>query len=148
MENSRYPSSANRAALFPPEGQYETSSAVPGQYGPSSSTSQQEPRQISGSQCTLTLGSYFPSEKAPQRIYTDQDFVDIVRLLRGTGRSSWSQIPRIYTMLRLIGQLTAIDLFLDQGLNDMWFPFNASQLPNAMPGFDRDKFIESQDMVM
>jgi hypothetical protein len=148
MENSRYQPSPNVASQFTPQGQYEASPAIPDRHGSSSPKSQQDPRQTSKSQRTCTLSSYFSSEEAPRETYTDQDLADIARLLRESGCVSWSQIPRIYTMLRLIGQLTAIDLFLDQGLNDMWFPFNASQLPKAMPGSDRDKFIESQDMVM
>jgi hypothetical protein len=51
-------------------------------------------------------------------------------------------------VLRLIGQVMAIDSFLEQGVNDMWFPFNVSQLPQAMSAFHRGRFIDHQDMVM
>jgi hypothetical protein len=95
-----------------------------------------------------TLGSYFSIEEVPRTTYTDQDLANIARLLRETGRTPWSQVPRIYTVLRLIGQVMAIDSFLEQGVNDMWFPFNVSQLPQTMSAFHRGRFIDHQDMVM
>jgi hypothetical protein len=76
-----------------------------------------------------TLVSFFSVEEVPRTAYTDQDLANIARLLQETGRAQWSKVPRIYTVLRLIGQVMAIDLFLEQGVNDMWFPFDVLQLP-------------------
>jgi hypothetical protein len=95
-----------------------------------------------------TLGSYFSIEEVPRTTYTDQDLADIAQLLQETGRRSRSQVPRIYTVLRLIGQVMAINSFLEQGVNDMWFPFNVSQLPQTMSAIHRGRFIDHRNMVM
>ena len=105
-------------------------------------------RQTASLERQQSLRSYFSIEEVPRTSYTDQEFADIARLLEGTDRVSWSRVPRIYTVLRLIGQVTAIDSFLDLGLNDMWLPFNVSQLPHTMSAFHRSKFVESQNMVL
>ncbi|KAH7086896.1 kinase-like domain-containing protein, partial [Paraphoma chrysanthemicola] len=80
--------------------------------------------------------------------YTDKDITDIARLLEETRRTSWGKIPRIYTVLRLIGQIPFIESFLDEGLNDMWLPFKMSQLPSTMSGTARNRFVECQNMVL
>ncbi|KAF2798698.1 kinase-like protein, partial [Melanomma pulvis-pyrius CBS 109.77] len=95
-----------------------------------------------------TLSDYFSIEEVPRRSYTDQEFADIARLINETGRESWSRIPRIYTVLRLIDQVVAIDAFLDLGMNDFWLPFHTSQLPKSLSAFYRERFIQSQNVVL
>tara|TARA_R110002003_G_scaffold141_38_gene13189 strand:+ start:1034 stop:3388 length:2355 start_codon:yes stop_codon:yes gene_type:complete len=47
--------------------------------------------------------------------YSDTEITQISTMLRNTGRSSWSLVPRLYTVLRLISQLNALDDFIEQG---------------------------------
>lgn len=95
-----------------------------------------------------SLRDYFSIGEERTISYTDQELADIARLLRENGCETWSQVPRIYTILRLIGQLPAIDSFIEQGLDDLWLPFSISQLPNKMPAFHRERFLEFQNMVL
>jgi hypothetical protein len=94
------------------------------------------------------LGEYFAIEEEPRTLYTDQECTEISRLLKDSDREPWSRVPRIYTVLRLIGQVPAIDGFLDLGMNDLWLPFQISQLPKSMPTFYRERFIEAQNIVL
>lgn len=95
-----------------------------------------------------SLGDYFSTEEEQRAVYTDKELAHIASLLRESDRASWSQVPRIYVVLRLIGQLRHLDAFIDQGLNDFWLPFNVSQLPKKMAAADRNQFIEHQNMVL
>jgi len=71
----------------------------------------------------------------------------MVKLLKESDRESWSSIPRIYTVLRLIGRLVDIDMFLNEGYNDLWLPFSIAQLPRQMSAPNRKQFLECQDKV-
>jgi hypothetical protein len=47
--------------------------------------------------------------------FSDTEITQISTMLRNTDRSSWSLVPRLYTVLRLISQLDALDDFIEQG---------------------------------
>ena len=94
-----------------------------------------------------TLEEYFPSGDAP-RIYSDSDLQNISKLLKAGGRYSWSEVPRIYTVLRIIAELQAIELFLDQGITDIWFPFSFPSLPKALGSTVQGNFLDAQRVVL
>ena len=94
-----------------------------------------------------TLEEYFPSGDAP-RIYSDSDLQNISKLLKSGGRYSWSEVPRIYTVLRIIGEHQAIELFLDQGITDIWFPFSFASLPKALGSTVQGNFLDAQKVVL
>jgi hypothetical protein len=94
-----------------------------------------------------TLEEYFPSGDAP-RLYSDFDLQNISKLLKSGGRHSWSEVPRIYTVLRIIGELQAIELFLDQGITDIWFPFSFASLPKALGSTFQGNFLDAQRVVL
>jgi hypothetical protein len=96
----------------------------------------------------ISLADYSERGETSRTCYTDQDFSDIAALLKESNRDSWSRAPRIYTVLRLIDQLTALDSFLDLGFSDFWLPFNISQLPQSMSAYHRNRFIEQQNIVL
>jgi hypothetical protein len=86
---------------------------------------------------------------AQRESFKEGDFRDISNALRSTGRESWSRIPRIYATLRSINQLPLIDVFLSQGLSDVWFPFTHKTLPeNIRSQTARNDFIEAQRLVL
>jgi heat shock 70kDa protein 1/2/6/8 len=80
--------------------------------------------------------------------YTDAEFIQISTYLRNTGRPSWSNVPRLYTVLRLIGQLPMLDAMVDQGITDIWFPFTPTSLPDDFSPSARAGFLKSQSAVL
>lgn len=82
-----------------------------------------------------------------QSKYTDAEFGDIASYLRNTGHESWSKVPRIYTVLRLVDQVDLIDAFLQRGMTDIWFPFSDNTLPKALKQPHRARFLQTQEAV-
>lgn len=92
------------------------------------------------------LSDYFVGDAS--KAYSDVEFQHISVLLKDSGRDSWSNVPRIYTVLRTIGQLQVIDAFLDQGITDIWFPFSTSSLPRALSSTLHPQFFDVQNGVL
>ncbi|KAF4457415.1 kinase-like protein [Fusarium austroafricanum] len=80
--------------------------------------------------------------------FSDTQFEQISTFLRNNGDISWSNVPRLYTVLRLIGQLGLMESFLTQGMTDIWFPFAANTLPLAMPPSIQSNFLQAQSVVL
>lgn len=107
--------------------------------------------------CSLAQGKlceFFPgrtsSDAASVLIksrYTDADLQRIVRLLKLSEKETWSTIPRIYTVLRSIGQLQLIDGFVNGGFSDIWFPFTMRNLPSHLSPSIKSRFIDTQSIV-
>jgi len=87
------------------------------------------------------------AQAATKRTYTDVDFERVSHYLDGTKQRTWAVVPRIYTVLRLISQLDKIEVFLQQGLSDMWFPFTSSTLPAVLAPEVQAQFLEIQSVV-
>jgi serine/threonine protein kinase len=64
------------------------------------------------------------------------------------GRTRWSRVPRIYTVLRRIGQLQLLDAFIAQGITDIWLPFSASSLPELLSPSSRADFLRIQSVAL
>ncbi|GJN85710.1 hypothetical protein PLIIFM63780_009280 [Purpureocillium lilacinum] len=79
--------------------------------------------------------------------FTDTDFYRVSTYLRNTGNMAWSTAPRLYTVLRVIDQLDAMEVFLRQGINDMWFPFTNRTLPAALQPSIQAQFLDRQEMA-
>jgi hypothetical protein len=95
------------------------------------------------------LGDFFPiREENLHANYSDNDIQQISDLLRTLGRQSWSTVPRIYIVLRLINQLQLLDMFIDQGITDIWFPFTDRSLPETLGPSIRAQFLECQSIVL
>ncbi|KAK3312216.1 kinase-like domain-containing protein [Apodospora peruviana] len=98
-----------------------------------------------------TLESLFSrSGEAIKDPFTDAQFDRISTFLRNNTELpvAWSNVPRIYTVLRLIGQLDAMDAFLVQGMADIWFPFTTNSLPSVLRPSLQSKFLEVQGVVL
>src|SRR5438552_11308657 len=80
----------------------------------------------------------------PQAGYSDTHILEISSLLRNSEHPSWSQVPRIYVVLRTIGQLQLLDEFIDQGITDIWLPFSVESLPTKLSPSARIQFLECQ----
>jgi hypothetical protein len=64
------------------------------------------------------------------------------------GRPQWGTVPRIYTILRSIGQLQLLDEFIQLGISDIWFPFTADSLPNKLLPSFRSNFMNTQHLIL
>ena len=94
------------------------------------------------------LNVFFSEGEGPRACYSDWDIKEISRILLLNCPSSWSQVPRLYIVLRIINQLPALDSIFDQGFNDIWFPFNASSVPTVLSSTKRNEFLEAQSLVL
>jgi serine/threonine protein kinase len=96
------------------------------------------------------LGEFFPSPAhlaAPKTKYSDASLLQIANLLRLSHRERWSTVPRIYTVLRNIGQLQLIEEFIDEGFTDIWFPFTTRNLPPRLSPSIKAQFLNTQPVV-
>ncbi|KAJ3548547.1 hypothetical protein NM208_g950 [Fusarium decemcellulare] len=80
--------------------------------------------------------------------FSDAQFERISTFLRNKGDASWSTVPRLYTVLRLINQLDAMETFLTQGITDIWFPFAANTLPSALNPTIKFSFLQAQSVAL
>jgi hypothetical protein len=94
------------------------------------------------------LSEFFFPYRQPSVPYTDPELQRISELLKNTGRSTWASIPRIYTVLRVVDQLEHVDVFIQQGITDIWFPFSASSLPGQLSPSMCTKFLDYQSIVL
>jgi serine/threonine protein kinase len=97
--------------------------------------------------------AWFPSNSKlslkARKPFTESDLKGISDVLRRTGKEPWSKIPRIYSILRIIGQIQIIDSFLVDGLSDLWLPFTFKTLPEALKDpSSRVDFLEAQNLVL
>jgi hypothetical protein len=136
-------------ALFPdpdllpqPLSALSSPSAVPATPGTSYSLA------LDSASSNVKLGDYFPPMEHPRNQFTDVQCQDIARLLCESGKVSWSRVPRIYIILRIIGQLPVLDAFIDQGINDLWLPLMASSLQPALSVGCHQDFIATQPLVL
>lgn len=94
--------------------------------------------------------AWFPNTQLSNRKpLTEADIRGIADVLHRIGNESWSRIPRIYSVLRIINQLPLIDIFVAQGISDIWFPFSQRSLPEAFQSLSaRLDFLEAQQAVL
>ncbi|UNI18686.1 hypothetical protein JDV02_004940 [Purpureocillium takamizusanense] len=93
------------------------------------------------------LDAFFSSSTSMAVAFTDSDFYRMSTYLRNTGNAAWSTAPRLYTVLRVIDQLEAMETFLRLGINDMWFPFTTSTLPAALQPSIQARFLDRQNVA-
>ncbi|EFQ89142.1 hypothetical protein PTT_14683 [Pyrenophora teres f. teres 0-1] len=95
------------------------------------------------------LQRWFPLEADDKLTpFSEKDIRGIADVLIRCSRERWSRVPRLYSILKKIGQLDAIDAFIDNDLSDLSFPFSKSTLPEALREISaRVKFIELQHLV-
>ena len=66
--------------------------------------------------------------------YTEQEIQEVARDLFRDGKRSWSENPRLYIILRDIGQIKdtsqpqLLDILIKNGLNDFWIPITSETI--------------------
>ncbi len=94
------------------------------------------------------LADFFPDQGEPRTAYSDPEIHEISRCLKFTDQHRWSDAPRLYIVLRMIGQLTVLDILLDEGINDLWFPFTPASVPKLLSPDLRVTFLDAQQLVL
>ena len=96
-----------------------------------------------------SLGDFFSGVAKERSEYSDQDLQEISDLLQSGQRTAWSLVPRLYTVLRTIGELHLLDGFIDQGINDYWFPFDAKSVQTTtLSSPAQSQFLDAQKLVL
>jgi hypothetical protein len=78
------------------------------------------------------LGAWYPPIWPSESTYTEYDIQGIARDLRHAEEPLWSQVPRLYTVLRLIDRVRIIEQLIETGVTDLWFPFSEHCLPEVL----------------
>jgi len=107
------------------------------------------PPPITGSYRTAAekLGDFFNTIQI-QHMFTDSEFQQISSWLKLTSTPTWNQVPRLYSVLRLIGQLHVLNDFINSHITDEWFPFERGNLPNVLGSSMQTKFLDTQCKVI
>lgn len=97
----------------------------------------------------LLSAPYFGPQQAGRKALSELDVRRLSDGLRRMGKDSWSKVPRLYAVLRMINQVQVIDSFITQGISDIWFPFSHKSLPDILrsPSL-RFEFLEAQNLVL
>ncbi|KAK7915042.1 heat shock protein SSB [Apiospora marii] len=85
--------------------------------------------------------------QVPTTPYTDMDFERISTYLRASKQEGWSTVPRLFTVLTLINCTDALNIFMQNGMSDMWFPFDTDTLPPVLQSSTKARFLEIQKVV-
>jgi hypothetical protein len=95
------------------------------------------------------LRRWFPANaEKTMTPFTENDIRDIADVLTRCARERWSLVPRLYSILRKISQLDAIDAFIDSDITDVYFLFTKNTLPEALRDRSaRLRFLELQHLV-
>ncbi|KAJ8106413.1 hypothetical protein OPT61_g9554 [Boeremia exigua] len=99
------------------------------------------------SQSTEQLGHLFATRDASNEIYTDLEISQISILLKNIC-PPWSQSPRTYIILRVIGQLGSFNDLLHVGFTDHWLPATERSLPEILSQSSRAAFVSAQHLVL
>lgn len=99
---------------------------------------------LTGDEC---ISDFFLDQSSEQR-YTEQDIRRISTLLRAVDDGAWSNIPRLYIVLRRIGLLELRDHFISRRITDANFPFSDSSFPSTMGPLQRSAFLQMQHCVL
>jgi len=97
----------------------------------------------------LLFVPYMAQSQATRKAFTEADIRQISDGLCRMGKDSWSKVPRLYTILRVVNQVQVIDSFIAQGVSDIWFPFSLKTLPEILrTPSSRSEFLEAQGLVL
>jgi hypothetical protein len=92
------------------------------------------------------LGVFFADNRTGH--FTDADLAQISFLLQHSNRASYSRVPRLYTVLRIINQLNVLDGLIERGVTDVSFPFDGKSFPSVISFEAQGKFLQYQHVVL
>jgi hypothetical protein len=92
--------------------------------------------------------------RIPARIYTEAEVERISISLREFGKHTWSENPRLYLVLRDIGQILhddeqqLMDKLMGLGIRDSWLPMSGNLLKQiCLPSSSRNPFCQAQKNI-
>jgi hypothetical protein len=98
---------------------------------------------------TRTVSRAEARRKSLHSPFEDSDVDTVSALLLAVGKARWSERPRTYLVLRLIGEIRAIESFILDGYKDIHFPFAREEdLPRSLPPKARRDFMHKQSLVL
>ena len=102
---------------------------------------------VTGSAVLGRLRDFFEGRQGSNAKYSDLEISQISSLLSHS-HPRWSQVPRTYILLRIVGCLDLLDQFIDLGFSDYWFPVTERSLPGCLRPSHRSQFVAAQDRVL
>lgn len=96
----------------------------------------------------FNLSDFFSNQGEPRTVYSDLDIHEISHYLKLTNEKRWSGAPRLYIVLRTIDQLNLLNILLDEGITDLWFPFTPGTVPKLLSPDLRYAFLDAQQLVL
>lgn len=93
------------------------------------------------------LAKFFSVDANSRAAYTHLELQEVSKILQDLGHLEWSKVPKLYTVLRLIGQLHLLDSYIDEGITDSWFPFQRVNIPGGLAPSVRSAFEKAQSLV-
>jgi hypothetical protein len=96
------------------------------------------------------MSRYFPTDRLRKLSASDiQEITDLLSRPTSQWKNSWSRVPRLYCVLRLIGLESTTEKLMSEGItSDFWFPFSTRTLPSCLSPREKDKFLAVQSMVI
>lgn len=86
--------------------------------------------------------------RSPDNCLKDSDFERISNLLSQLGNPEWSERPRTYAILKVIGSVKFMKSFIDANLLDIAIPYDDKRIARVLAKKEGAKFIENQYLVM
>ena len=109
-------------------------------------------REISEAELNAQLDKFnIPQPNDPMGMHPvirDDVFPHISELLRQFGRGEWALRPRTFCILRVLGCTEVLDSFIAMKRTDAFLPYDDRNLPDAIKGDIRAKFLKLQSLVL
>jgi hypothetical protein len=93
-------------------------------------------------------------QRIPAHIYTEEEVEGVSISLLESKKHTWSVVPRLYLVLRDIGQILdddehqLMDKLIDLGIRDSWLPMSGNLLKQiCLPSTLRNPFYQAQKHV-
>ncbi|KAL5376730.1 hypothetical protein DPSP01_010275 [Paraphaeosphaeria sporulosa] len=93
------------------------------------------------------ISNFFPQGQGSRGPYTDSEIIEISELVKHLNQH-WSNCPRTYIILRIIGHLDMLDRLIDIGFSDYWFPVTERNLPSCLLPSVKSSFVRTQSLVL
>ena len=93
------------------------------------------------------LAAIFANQTLAEQTYLQETDIERIGVILRHSKFSWCHIPRIYSILRIIGHLEYVNLFIQQDITDYWLPLSGGTFPEGLDSGCRTDFIEAQQLV-
>ena len=106
-----------------------------------------QPDQVAEISQIQTVDSIFQLHQERVYAFTEAEISTIAQFLRGTS-PSWSVIPRVYIILRVIGCLDSCETIFKSGFSDDELPVSCRHVPKQLSSEACSQFLVTQTLVL